>query len=881
MVGRTTELESLTDSMTAPVDQGVIIAGPAGVGKSRLASEVAQRLSRRFSVRKVAASASTRALPLGVFSDWVSAVDGNPLQLVRQVIAALCADTDSLPVLLLVDDAHLVDDLSAFVLSQLVVQRKAKVIATLRTDEPPPFAITALWKDNYLRRFDLEPLSDTDVAQLLAAVLHGEVEADCATALFASTGGNVLFLRCLVDQELGAGRLTAASGRWAWTGWVSASQSLLNLVELQMGALDDDVRDVIDLVAVGEPVECTLLSRLADAAALEDAETRGLVRVSRGPLPLARLGHPLYGEVRLARSSPAQQRRLRGRLALALANQPRAGDVDPVRVAALWLDSDLPPEPAVLGAGAAAAAQRLDAGLAERLIQACLTLGPLPEAALLRAHMLVLLIRSREAEEVMATVSTSTLSDTDSADLITVRTANMMWPLAEPGAAAALIEATDPHLGPATRAALRIAQAVQLAVKPAPRAALDVLAGMDSDDGALAGELPTAYRCWAQTIAAGDAGRVNEALASAERCFAISERSAKAAYQGVGVAEFAVSACVHAGLVTRATQVADRVWQRCVDVPGVARSVASAIVAIADLGAGRVDSACQRLSAAVDEFEQLGDTSGLIYRHRIVLAKALARAGAADAARAAERAMQHARHPTFGYVTADELLASAWAAASDGDLRGAEELSTRAAEFAAATGQLAWEVVSLQVAVGFGATGYAQRLQELAGLVEGPRAGVASRYASAVERGKPAAVLAASDEFAMFGDRLTAADAAALSAQMFRAAGRRADEYRATGRARRLLDGTGASSPLLRDAITVLPLSERERTIAVLVAQGLTNRGIAERLVTSIRTVEGHVYRIGNKIGSISRAELTAVLREWVDAPPGTATVNGVSQAGR
>jgi ATP/maltotriose-dependent transcriptional regulator MalT len=369
-------------------------------------------------------------------------------------------------------------------------------------------------------------------------------------------------------------------------------------------------------------------------------------------------------------------------------------------------------------------------------------------------------------------------------------------------------------------------------------------------------------------MAAGDLGRVYEALSCAERGFAISERSAKAAYQGVGVAEYAVSACVHAGLAFEATQVADRVWRRCVDVPGIARSVASAIAAIADLGAGRADSACQRLSAAVAEFEQLGDTSGLIYRYRIVWAEALGRTGDADAARAAESGMRHARHPGFGFVAVDELLASAWVAASDGDLGRAKELSTRAAESAASTGQLAREVISLQAAVGFGATGCASRLRELASLVEGPRAAVASRYAGAVERGKPAAVLAASDEFALFGDRLTAADAAAVSAQMFRAAGRRADEYRATGRARRLLHGTGAASPLLRDAITTLPLSEREQAIAALVAHGLTNRGIAERLVTSVRTVEGHVYRIGNKIGSRSRAELIAVLREWVDASP-------------
>jgi DNA-binding NarL/FixJ family response regulator len=52
------------------------------------------------------------------------------------------------------------------------------------------------------------------------------------------------------------------------------------------------------------------------------------------------------------------------------------------------------------------------------------------------------------------------------------------------------------------------------------------------------------------------------------------------------------------------------------------------------------------------------------------------------------------------------------------------------------------------------------------------------------------------------------------------------------------------------------PLSEREREIAELVAQALTNREVARRLVLSERTVEAHVRRILAKTGHTSRAEL-------------------------
>ena len=54
------------------------------------------------------------------------------------------------------------------------------------------------------------------------------------------------------------------------------------------------------------------------------------------------------------------------------------------------------------------------------------------------------------------------------------------------------------------------------------------------------------------------------------------------------------------------------------------------------------------------------------------------------------------------------------------------------------------------------------------------------------------------------------------------------------------------------------PLTAREREIAALVAEGLSNRAIAARLVISTRTVDGHVERILAKLGFSSRAQVAA-----------------------
>ncbi|WP_065493820.1 ATP-binding protein [Rhodococcus opacus] len=61
-------------------------------------------------------------------------------------------------------------------------------------------------------------------------------------------------------------------------------------------------------------------------------------------------------------------------------------------------------------------------------------------------------------------------------------------------------------------------------------------------------------------------------------------------------------------------------------------------------------------------------------------------------------------------------------------------------------------------------------------------------------------------------------------------------------------------------ADTAIGLTKRERQVAGLVAEGLTNKAIAARLVISQRTAQGHVEHVLAKLGFTSRAQIAA----WV-----------------
>jgi DNA-binding CsgD family transcriptional regulator len=60
------------------------------------------------------------------------------------------------------------------------------------------------------------------------------------------------------------------------------------------------------------------------------------------------------------------------------------------------------------------------------------------------------------------------------------------------------------------------------------------------------------------------------------------------------------------------------------------------------------------------------------------------------------------------------------------------------------------------------------------------------------------------------------------------------------------------------------PLSGREREVAALVLEGLTYKQIGEQLFISAKTVEHHVARMRQRLGSGSRGELFAHLRQIV-----------------
>jgi hypothetical protein len=181
LTGRAEELRFVEAGLSSTDVSGVVIHGAAGVGKSRVAREALRLLADGGrQCRWAVGTSAARSLPLGTFTPWVPTTGSDSLQLVRDVIESLTSAPEGVEVVVGVDDAHLLDDLSTFVLHQIVQRCLAKVVLTIRDGESIPPAVQEVWHAARFERLDLRPLSREETTTLLVATVAQAVDHQAA-----------------------------------------------------------------------------------------------------------------------------------------------------------------------------------------------------------------------------------------------------------------------------------------------------------------------------------------------------------------------------------------------------------------------------------------------------------------------------------------------------------------------------------------------------------------------------------------------------------------------------------------------------------------------------------------------------------------------------
>ena len=844
---------------------GVVLAGPAGVGKTRVALECL-RVARQkgLATDRVTATRSAAMLPLGAFAPLlptpaVSADGGfeHRADLLRRSAAALEERAGGHPLLLLVDDAHLLDDVSAALIHQLVDTRSAFVLATIRSGEPAPDPVMSLWKDGLAERLELTGLPAHSVKDLLAAVLGGTVDRAAAAQLAVLCQGNVLFLRELVLGALHDGTLRDEGGIWRLIEPPMPSDRLVELVESRLSGLQKQERSLLEVVSFAEPVGPAELAALCDLALVEDLERRALLssRIDGRRLEI-RLAHPVHGDVLRAGVPAVRVQHIARVLAEVVEGFGTRRREDTLRVAT-WRLTGGGGNDKVLLDGAMTARQRGDFGLGEQLARAAVVAGGGFDALLLAAQSASRQGGGEAAEVELAALAAEAGNDAQRCSVAHSRLDNFIFNLGRLDEGRRVAEEAEATISdPTWRDEITARRSWLEYVIRGPRAAAEAAAPVFTRGGGKA----LVWACIAASHSAVRLGRLEEAMRLAREGYDAQLALPTPLEWRPWIFTFVRGeALATAGRLGEAAALATREYQEGLS-QGSQESQAWFAWQLCKVlqERGRVKVAAQSGREAVALFRHMGRPLN-VGDSLVSLATALALGGNAAAAVDALRAHVELRLPIMAHTAVDLLQARAWVAVASNDHVLAAEFLEQAVRLGEETGDLVGAVVALHHLARLGLPNVSDRLAALGGEIGGEFVAARVAHGAALERADPDGLQRAAALFEDLGADLLAAEASADAAVAWRRAGHGGAAGLAELRAGDLIDRCeGATTPALRAIDARVRLTRAERGIAFLAATGKSNKQIAAELGLSSRTVENHLHHVYEKLGLASREELAA-----------------------
>lgn len=866
MVGRASEWEDALRLLFTE-GTGLVLSGPAGVGKTRFVAELVDHARRAgFSLEAAVATRSATTIPFASFAHLAGAARHafgrtEMLTCLEDEFARRCGLG---PLLVCVDDAHLVDDGTAAVIHAIAGHVDLRLLLTLRSGEDAPDAINGLWQDGTLGRIDLGPLPRPVMEQLMESLLAGPVDVATKHRLQGLSAGNPLFLREIVYAGTSSGSLRLANSVWQWNGQPMVAERLEQVIGNRISEIPDDHRVVLQALAVAEPLPVAVLTGMVGAAGVESLEVSGVIATSVDPEGRlqARLAQPVYGEVIRAQLVHLVKARLMGQLADLIVALPVVTEDDRLRAAVWRADSDAPLDIPLTLLAARRAMALFDFHLSLRLAQKVLQAGPASEALLIAAHSLYWTDRFEECEALLANIDESA-TDQQKLEATIVRSAACFWGLDDVGPAMQMVvDRLEQLTGPVERLVLEghlSSFALWSGDPPEAKRLCDrVLNHPSADpDSRIRASVPAA-------LGAALDGRRDVAVQTADS--ALPEAIDHLQRFPLAAGELLV-------VQTVAEWLAGDLGSAQVRIRGLIdwsleRGIAD-LIGVMTLLSGQVANARGDIAAAVP---QLREAVAVLRQHDpgrflawawAALATALGQMGdAAGSALASEEAARTQRSATAVFAPLI-CLGSAWTKAAQGAtslaarqlMDGVDKIRGR---------QL--KTIELILLIDLARVGEpAQARSRLAVLAEEFRwsmVDAAFDFASGLADSNADLLDRAATSFETWGANLLATETALNSARLWRRDGRLGAASAASERARNLLLACpGASTPLLKmaDETLVDPLSAREREIATLAANGLTNRAVAERLNLSERTVENHLARAFSKLGVNDRRALAKI----------------------
>jgi DNA-binding CsgD family transcriptional regulator len=858
LIGRTSERQQLQAVISPEATAGLVISGPPGVGRTRLLQEAALL-------------AQEQGWEISWFRATYPSVATSVEQLLRVLVNGRPRGSDR-PRLFVVDDAHLLDPATAALVYELAATGSATVVVSICTAIHPAWPVTSLWKDGLCDRLDLSPLARADAQALAQHLLGGPVAMNLGDRLWRVASGNPLHLTELALGWAQEGAIIRPGKSWAWNGPSDLPRRLTDLICARLADLSPAQRDALELVAEAGPCGLDVLIKAGTSSdVLSDLERSGrIVARTSGLRLLLEMADPLVGQVVQQQSGELRTRAIHAQLAVVLqAIGARRGD-DALRLASSQLATGSPVLPATGTAAASRALQLLNVLMAEKLARQALASGGGLQAAIVLAQTLIAQARYDEAKAVVVPWE-EPAEQSDALAVSLIRASASQWG-SDHGTAEGQAElarwqqASVP--GPLRAEAFLLTSKFRLfegrfaAALDASRQAIAASeSGQDVWQRAMVAKI-TGLAAIGQPVRAAELG---------QRALTARETDLHEDQAGPFVREELATAVCRAYLMQ-----GDLAAARDLAVRGRRRARAgrheilsmwwNTQLAQVALGYGRVRNALSLLRQA-EELETHAPRSEhylplvrfMMMRTKI---RALVLVGDLDTA---EQVADESARLGRGVFAISELWQPDpvfWLAAAKGQESRAVELAVQDADRAAAAGARSFELEALHQVIRLGrADQVVDRMREVQRMVISPMHEAYVQHAEALAGEDPVEMEAVARRFHGFGTRLLAVEAAAGAGWLLRMSGRTSSARRVSVLASNWRsECDDVLTPMTSLMVDSPELTQRQREIARLAAQGLASRAIAARLVLSVRTVDNYLGQIYRKLGVASRSELADLL---------------------
>ncbi|WP_026551113.1 AAA family ATPase [Arthrobacter sp. H20] len=872
LVGRQSLVSDIVGTLTATPALGVLVVGDPGLGKTALSRAIADALAEDVTVVQISAQRSLRKVPFGALAPYLTELTvadaGSPIAIYRGLTKHLGEPKAGAPApLFIVDDAHDLDDSTSILLAQLIATRRAQVLVLARSTPGPPSEFLSLWHDGMLLRYDLGPLNREEIHELCVRELGSEVLSNVSALLSKTSRGNPMFLLALLHPDARSKYLVQRNGVWCLSGErPEIDLRLTDLIKGQLRGRSPAELDALETVALAEPVAMNVLRENCDSHAVDTLVADQLLALTIGPDRRVALAHPLYGEVIRAQVPVGRSLTIRRRL-LKLSEEQTESIEGFLRWVSWGLDCGAVLDDATLLKAAIVANRLYDPAFALRAARVVQTPVLKSRALVEIAHARVTRGDFAYARELVdeAFLNCDSLRIAKEATLLSIDLrmiagANSGEIQNDVNRWTKTINRIEQQRDGASSSSVRLSR---MGCRLLSCFVLN-LDGRFSESEKLLREINDESDGTDETRLAalallgealGSTGRPLEGAAVTKEALTIIAENGHRFLRHQGFVITRHGMClIRAGRWKEISNLLVAYSQAASGGMAFFGGILEYFEGIVALRQGRMRTARKRLMLAVEGFRE-SDVAQLLTMATGMAAYACSMAG--DNAGAQQYSTEFAALPPHGSLQA-RLQGRIHVVSADAKLRGStasiSELR-RIAEHADSAGMSTLSATAYELAVRLGDSSSLAPLSRITSEFDGNDGAIVSAMAAAM-LAKDATALEAAAQQAQNGDYfLIAAECLGMAINLL-------SQHGQTQRSRALqpilntvvekLEGLHGQQ--FSESQSVTKLTQREQDIVSLASQGHSNRDIAELHGVSVRTVEGHLYRIFAKLG-ISRRE--------------------------